>query len=257
MSMRNIKLIIEYDGTRYHGWQKQPDKITLQKIMEESIQRISGKDVSVISASRTDSGVHALAQTASFKTDSHLGCDIFQRALNAILPDDIRVTRSEEVSLEFHPRFNAKEKTYFYIIACANTVSPFVSRYVWRVPYDLDIKTMKRASKFLKGEHDFSAFRAAGCGAKTTIRNISLMDIEKLNGINFMTTEIRGSFIKITVKANAFLRYMVRNIVGTLVEIGRGKMSIDDMKTAIEQKDRTKTGPTAPAKGLFLEKIKY
>lgn len=255
--MKNIKLLMEYDGSDYHGWQRQKDHITLQEIIEDRLFRITGEKTSLISASRTDAGVHAIGQVASFKTNSNLEPMTLQRALNATLPEDIRILNAGETAEAFHPRYDALSKSYFYIISNTNFSSAFLYRYAWRVPYSLDLDEMKKAGDSLLGRHDFSAFRGAGCGAKSTARDITSLNIEKISSIDFMTARINGNFIKIKVQATAFLRHMVRNIVGTLVEIGRGEMSIDDMKTAIAQKDRTKTGPTAPANGLFLEKVKY
>lgn len=264
--VRNIKLIIEYDGTEYQGWQEQPSHqpsamsqkniITIQGILQEAIKKITGEDVKLISASRTDAGVHALGQVASFKTNSSLEASTLQRALNSMLPEDIRVLNAEDAAEAFHPRYDAGSKSYFYIIANMHISSAFLYRYSWRVPYLLDIEVMREAGMQLLGRHDFSAFRGAGCGAKTTEREIFSLDIDKMNRVDFMTARISGDFIKIRIEANAFLRHMVRNIVGTLVEIGRGKIAytISDL---LELKDRGKSGPTAPANGLFLEKIKH
>lgn len=255
--MKNIKLLMEYDGINYHGWQRQKDHTTLQEIIEDRLFRITWERAALISASRTDAGVHAVGQVASFKTNSHLEPLILQRALNATLPEDIRILNAEETSEAFHPRYDALGKSYFYIISNTNFSSAFLYRYTWRVPYTLDLYEMKKAGDSLLGRHDFSAFRGAGCGAKSTVREITSLSIEKISSIDFMTANINGNFIKITVEANAFLRHMVRNIVGTLVEIGRGKMTLNSVSEAIKLKDRKKTGPTAPAHGLFLEKVNY
>jgi len=257
--MKNIKLLIEYDGTNYHGWQRQKNHTTLQEIIEDRLLRITGEDAALISASRTDAGVHALGQVASFKTGSHLEPATIQRALNATLPEDIRILSTEETTEAFHPRYDAVGKSYFYIISNGLSAfsSAFLYRYAWRVPYALDIAEMEKACASLLGTHDFSAFRGSGCGAKSTTREISLLTIEKISSIDFMTAKIGGNFIKITVQANAFLRHMVRNIVGTLIEIGRGEMTVNSVSEAIELRDRKRTGPTSPAHGLFLERVKY
>ncbi len=264
--MKNIKLLIEYDGADYHGWQRQPIRsseyteqkvITIQGILQNTIKRITGEDVKLLSASRTDAGVHAIGQVASFKTNSNLEPMTLQRALNATLPEDIRILNAEEAEDAFHPRYDALSKSYFYIISNTNFSSAFLYRYAWRVPYSLNLDEMKKAGDLLLGRHDFSAFRGAGCGAKSTLREIISLTIEKISSIDFMTARINGNFIKIKVEANAFLRHMVRNIVGTLVEIGRGEMTLNSVSEAIKLKDRKKTGPTAPAHGLFLEKVKY
>jgi len=268
--MKNIKLLIEYDGANYHGWQaqntaishqrsaaSQKNIVTIQGILENTIKRITGEEAALISASRTDAGVHAVGQVASFKTNSNLKPATLQRALNAILPEDIRILNAGETAAAFHPRYDALGKSYFYIISNTIFSSAFLYRYAWRTPYALDLDKMKKAGDSLLGRHDFSAFRGAGCGAKSTTRDITSLSIEKISSIDFMTAKINGNFIKITVEANAFLRHMVRNIVGTLVEIGRGRMTIASVSEAIKLKDRRKTGPTAPAHGLFLEKVKY
>jgi tRNA pseudouridine38-40 synthase len=257
MGMKNIKLLIEYDGANYHGWQRQKNHTTLQEIIEGRLLRITGEDAALISASRTDAGVHAVGQVASFKTNSNLEPVTLQRALNATLPEDIRILNAWETAAAFHPRYDALGKSYFYIIFNTNFSSAFLYRYAWRVPYTLDLDAMKKAGDSLLGRHDFSAFRGAGCGAKSTVREITSVRIERISSIDFMTAKINGNFIKITVEATAFLRHMVRNIVGTLVEVGRGKMTLDSISEAIKLKDRGKTGPTAPAHGLFLEKVSY
>jgi tRNA pseudouridine38-40 synthase len=255
--MKYIKILLQYDGTRYLGWQKQKDSNTIQSIIENRLFQITGENVKLIGASRTDAGVHALGQVAVFATNSHLETETIMRALNSLLPHDIRALDFNETDQNFHPRYDAKNKIYFYMIANSHIVSPFLYRYVWRVPYNLDIALMKKAGKLLKGSHDFSAFRGSGCGAKTTEREIISFKIEQTEKIDFMTCRIQGNFIKITLEANAFLRYMVRNIVGTLVKIGRGKMRLETISDAFELKDRRKTGPTAPPNGLFLEEIRY
>jgi tRNA pseudouridine38-40 synthase len=255
--MKNIKLLLEYDGTNYHGWQRQKDHTTLQEIIEDRLFRITGEDATLISASRTDAGVHAIGQVASFRTNSNLEPATLQRALNATLPEDIRILNAEGTAAAFHPRYDALGKSYFYIIANTNFSSAFLYRYAWRVPYTLDLDRMKKAGGLLLGRHDFSAFRGAGCGAKITVREITSLSIEKISSIDFMTAKINGNFIKIKVEATAFLRHMVRNIVGTLVEVGRGEMTLNSISEAIRLKDRRKTGPTAPAHGLFLEKVSY
>ena len=257
MDMKNIKLLIEYDGANYHGWQRQKNHTTLQEIIEDRLLRITGEDASLISASRTDAGVHAIGQVASFRTNSNLEPTTLQRALNATLPEDIRILNAGETAEAFHPRYDALGKSYFYIIANTNFSSAFLYRYAWRVPYTLDLDEMKKAGDSLLGRHDFSAFRGAGCRAKSTVREITSLSIEKISSIDFMTAKINGNFIKITVEATAFLRHMVRNIVGTLVEVGRGEMTLISVSEAIKLKDRKKTGPTAPAHGLFLEKVSY
>jgi tRNA pseudouridine38-40 synthase len=255
--MRTVRLTIQYDGTGYNGWQVQPNGITLQGMLQEKIKEITGEDAKVTGAGRTDAGVHALGQVAAFKTGSKLTPDTIKRALNAVLPDAVRVMDTCDAMDTFHPRYDAKSKIYFYVIANARIISPFLYRYAWRIPHRLDLDGMSRALAPLEGTHDFSAFRASGCGAKSPVRTISGISMEKLSGLDFMGSKLDGSFIKISIEADAFLRHMVRNIVGTAVEAGKGKITPMDMERILESRDRKLAGPTAPARGLFLERVNY
>ncbi|MBI4688284.1 MAG: tRNA pseudouridine(38-40) synthase TruA [Nitrospirae bacterium] len=274
--LKNIMLILQYDGTNYSGWQVQNLKyraqstehrtqtlehsckkniVTIQGLLQEKIKKITGEDIKVIGASRTDAGVHALWQVASFKTGTRLGPSVLMRAINANLPDDVRVVDASECTIDFHPRFSAKGKTYSYIITKASSV--FINKYAWHIPYFLSCDLMKEAAESLVGEHNFSSFQASGCSAKNPVRKIEELKIEELSSMDFMTFNINAPIIKISVSANAFLRHMVRNIVGTLVEAGKGKVSPARMAEVLELKDRRLSGPTAPACGLFLEKVIY
>ncbi len=259
--MRNIKLTIQYDGADYSGWQIQnpisshKNVVTIQRILQDAIKKITGEDAQVVSAVRTDAGVHAMGQVASFKSQSGLGLDTLKRAINAMLPPDIRVIDVEECPLNFHPRYSAKGKTYFYIISRAYSV--FLRRYSWHIPQILDCDLMRQAGAYLIGEHDFSSFMAAGSGCRNPIRRITNIEISELQSIEFMTFNINVPVIKISISANAFLRHMVRNIVGTLVQVGRGKIPPSQIVDILRLKDRRLSGPTAPAQGLFLERIIY
>ncbi len=255
--MRNVKLLLQYDGAAYHGWQRQPNAVTIQEMIEDRIGVMTGERPAVIAASRTDAGVHALGQVASFRTPSSLSPPVFMRALNAMLPPDIRITDACDESEDFHPRFRAQRKVYFYLVSLSRNVSPFLQRYVWGVRHAVDVSAMGRALTQLQGRHDFSSFRASGCGSRSPLRTIYRAELEKLDGIDFMTARLPGNFIKITFEADAFLRHMVRNIVGTLVDIGRGERLPQEMEAIINACDRKAAGPTAPARGLFLEKICY
>jgi tRNA pseudouridine38-40 synthase len=255
--MRHIKLLIEYDGTNYHGWQSQRSGGTIQDVITEKISKITGEKVRLTGASRTDAGVHALGQVSVFGTESALSSEVLMRALNANLPMDIRVLGAEETSAEFHPRYDARRKNYFYLLSGEKQPSAFLYKYVWYPRAELDFESMAAAAAHLLGEHDFSSFRAAGCGAKHPVRTVYSCEIQKLAEIAFMTAALKGNFVKIRIEANAFLRHMVRNIMGTLVEVGRGRTSVDHFKKILESCDRTKAGPTAPAHGLFLEKVIY
>lgn len=255
--MRYIKLLIEYDGTDYHGWQSQKSGGTIQDCIRETIYGITGERVNLTGASRTDAGVHALGQVAVFGTGSRLTPDIIRRALNAGLPRDIRILDSRETDEAFHPRYRALRKSYFYIISTGILRSAFLYRYLWDAKMQLELDAMNEAASRILGEHDFSSFMGAGCGSRTQTRTVYSLDITRYDKISFMTSSIRGEFIKIRIEANAFLRHMVRNIVGTLVEVGKGKISHEMFGNILNARDRTKAGPTAPANGLFLEKIIY
>lgn len=255
--MQYIRLLMEYDGTAYHGWQLQKTDRTIQATIEAAIAEITGEASRLTAASRTDAGVHALGQVAVFATRSQLSAETFMRALNARLPGDIRILSSSETNPGFNPRYDALRKSYFYVISKDQKQSVFLSRYVWDIKMNLNFQDMQDAAGFFVGEHDFSSFRGAGCGAKTPYRNIYSINISAFDEISFMTATIPGEFIKIRIEANAFLRHMARNIVGTIVEVGRGRKSAGHIRAILEAQDRTKAGPTAPAKGLFLENIVY
>lgn len=255
--MRKIKLLLEYDGTAYHGWQIQKEGLTIQGIIEERIFNITDSHSRVIGASRTDAGVHALGQVATFRTESKLDSEIIKKALNALLPEDIRVLDVSEVDNSFHPRNDVRRKSYFYIISNQKKPSAFVHKYAWTVRQFLDFKSMGNASHILMGRYDFSSFMGAGSDIKDPVREIFSLDIEKLEEMNCMTACITGEFIRIRIDADGFLKHMARNIVGTLVEIGRGRIPPHHMEEILESRDRRLAGPTAPAHGLFLEKIEY
>ncbi|MEW6419195.1 MAG: tRNA pseudouridine(38-40) synthase TruA [Nitrospirota bacterium] len=255
--MRKVRLLIEYDGAAYQGWQIQKKGLTIQGVIEEKILKITGEKSKVIGASRTDAGVHALGQVAAFRTESRLDPEVIKRALNALLPDDIRIIEASEVDNSFHPRDSAKRKSYFYIIANQRESSAFLYRYTWMVQQPLDLKSMKEAADVLIGTHDFSSFKGAGSSTKNPVREIFSLGINRLERIDFMTTSIEGEFVKIRIEADGFLRHMVRNIVGTLVEIGRGRIPADRIKEILISRDRRLAGPTAPPNGLFLKRIVY
>lgn len=256
---RNIILVLEYDGTNYEGWQSQRKKhaATIQETVEEKLRKMTSAPVSLISSGRTDAGVHALGQVASFRTNSSLSPEIIKKGLNSMLPPDIRAVRSMEASPDFHPRFDATAKTYFYLIALMPDEPVFFRRYAWSIPYKLDLRAMEDAASCLRGKHDFSAFRASGSDVKDSLREIISLELKKMKKMEFATVPFRGDYLKISITANGFLRHMARNIVGTLVEVGRGRMSPSDMKKILESLDRKKAGPSAPAHALFLEKVFY
>jgi tRNA pseudouridine38-40 synthase len=255
--MKKIKLLIEYDGTAYHGWQIQKRGLTIQGILEEKIVKITGSQSRVIGASRTDAGVHALGQVAVFRIESKLTPGIFKRALNALLPEDIRVRDVSEVDESFNPRHDAQRKSYFYTISNQRESSAFVYRYVWTVKQPLKVPSMMEAAQILIGKHDFSSFMGTGSSTKSPIREIFSLHIERLDEMDFMITRMKGDFIKIRIEADGFLRHMARNIVGTLVEIGRGRIPAYRMEEILRSRDRRLAGPSAPPHGLFLERIVY
>lgn len=256
---RNIMLVLEYDGTSYEGWQSQKKKhaATIQETMEKNLRKITAGPVDLISSGRTDAGVHALGQVASFKTNSTLPPETIKKALNSMLPADIRVISTEEARLDFHPRYDVKNKTYFYLIGLSSVLPVFIRKYLWAVPYKLDIKRMQKAAAYIKGEHDFCSFRASGCGAKNTVRNLMELEIKRMRKMEFLTASFKGEFLKISFTADGFLRHMARNIAGTLVEVGRSRIEPDDISSIMASRDRRMAGPAAPAHALFLEKVFY
>lgn len=245
---RNIKLILEYDGTNYHGWQSQSGSSTptIQETLEAAIGKIAGERTKTTSSGRTDAGVHALAQVANFPCTVSLPAHAWMPALNRLLPEDIRVLSAEEVPPDFHARFSAKGKTYRYQILNRRAPSALHRNRAWHVDRRLNVSAMRRAGTALVGRHDFSAFRSSGCGAKTPVRTLRSLVIAK-----------QGDAISIRLDADAFLMHMARNIVGTLVEAGLGRYSAEDIKKLLKSKDRSAAGKTAPAHGLFLEAVHY
>ena len=244
---RNIKLTIEYDGGAYHGWQIQPGLRTIQGVMREQIAQITQKKVNLIGAGRTDAGVHALAQVANFKTESTIDLPSLQRGLNSLLSPDIVVKGAEEVEEGFHARFKARSKTYEYHILNQPYPSAILRDYAWFIHHELDLPSMQKCGKLLIGSHDFSSFRASGDESRHSMREVIRLEIERRE----------NNLVVIVIEANAFLREMVRSIVGTLVDVGRGKTSVSEFKEIFGAHDRRRAGMTAPAHGLFLVEVKY
>jgi len=243
---RNISLVLEYDGTNYHGWQCQPDIITLQGVVQKSIEKILDHPVKIYAAGRTDTGVHAFGQVINFYTEKVINTASIMKGLNSILPGDIRVSKAREVDESFHARYSAKSKSYIYCIVTARYQSPFSVRYAWHIPYTVDARLMNESIKEIIGVHDFSSFKKKNEMYKRHEREVLRAGVKR-----------RGEFIYIFIEATGFLRYMVRNIVGTLVLIGEGKISKEDFITILQSRDRINAGPTAPPQGLFLRKIRY
>ncbi|MBL7049738.1 MAG: tRNA pseudouridine(38-40) synthase TruA [Nitrospira sp.] len=255
--MRQIKLTITYQGTHYSGWQLQASGRTVQGELEKAIKKMTGAHSRIYGAGRTDAGVHALAQVAAFKTAALHAPDVFIRALNANLPADIRIVAAEETKPGFSPRFHAKEKTYCYYICKRDTNSAFLSDYTWSAPYSINIEPMQQAAEYLIGKHDFTSFQAAGCGAKHAIRKIKEINIKEMPATEFLGFTFNIPLISIRITADAFLRHMVRNIVGTLAAVGNGKYPPERIIDILQARDRQEAGVTAPSSGLFLESITY
>ncbi len=245
--MRTFKMILEYDGTAYCGWQRQPNGISIQQILEEAVARIIGENVSIIASGRTDAGVHALNQVASFRAQTSLAANKMFLGINSVLPQDIVVKDLQEVPPDFNALKHAKGKVYVYRIKNQRRRPVLGRQYFWFVRYKLDLEKMREAASCLTGEHDFSAFCATGCDIQDRIRTLNRIDIHAG----------REDMLEITVESGGFLRHMVRNIVGTLVDVGRGKLKPEDMNDIIASGDRTKAGTAAPACGLFLKEVQY
>jgi len=245
--MRNIRLLIEYDGTNYQGWQVQPKGPTIQGILEEKLGLLTGERVHLIGSGRTDSGVHALVQVANFRTQSKMDAGSIQKALNSLLPLDIVIRKVEEIDEGFNSRKNSRSKVYEYRILNRELRSTFHRGYVWHIPQKLNLIEMEKATQGLIGEHDFSSFRSVGSPTRTTIRRVIRAEWKKGS----------DGLILFEIEANGFLKQMVRAIVGTLIEVGRGKISAKELQKILESQDRKKAGPTAPAQGLFLKEVKY
>ncbi len=244
--MRNVKLTIQYDGTDYSGWQFQKNARSIQEVIKHRLEKITGYSVNLIGSGRTDAGVHAQAQIANFKTRSNIPIKNLQMALNSALPKDIVISGIEEARASFNAQRSAKTKLYRYTIANSDFVDPFVRHFAAKCFYRLDIRAMRRAAKFLLGRHDFKSFQTVDGRQRNSVRTVKKIEIEKV-----------GDLMYIYIEADGFLYNMARNIVGTLVEAGRKKISPDKVKDILLKRDRRFCGPTMPAKGLSLVKVKY
>lgn len=244
--MKRIKLIVAYDGTNYCGWQVQPNGITIEEVLNKALRRLTGEDILVIGASRTDSGVHAMGNVAVFDTETTIPPEKIAVALNQRLPEDIVIVKSEEVAADFHPRYCDCSKTYEYHIINTRIPVPTKRLTNYFVSYVLDIEKMREAASYLVGEHDFVSFCNVRTDVENTVRTISTLDI--------LTN---GDEITIRITGNGFLYNMVRIIVGTLIRVGRGFYEPEKVKEILEAKDRKAAGVTAPAHGLMLMEIKY
>lgn len=244
--MRNIKLTIRYDGTNYSGWQFQKNSVSIQETIQKAIKRITGRRAAVTASGRTDAGVHALAQIANFKTASKIPLKNLRMALNTILPDDIVVLRAEEASPGFNAQKKVKSKLYRYTIYNKDFMDPFLRRYASKSFFKIDVSLMRKGAKHLVGRHDFTSFRKKDGEEKNAVRTI-----KRIKAIR------KGDLIYIDIEADGFLYNMARNIVGTLIEVGRGKFKAGYVKEIMKKKDKRLCGPTASAKGLSLVKVRY
>ena len=240
------KLIMAYDGTNYHGWQRQKNGITVQEVLENVLSQIFGKETVVTGCSRTDAGVHAKNYVCSFSGETTIPADKIPFVLNTMLPPDIRAYECVSMHESFNARFETVTKAYEYKIINRSFADPFLRNFAWHYPIELDVSKMQRAAAIIQGKHDFASFCAAGSSVKTTVRNLTELSVRK-----------DGDIITVRAAADGFLYNMVRIIVGTLVYVGNGKLSEDDIKELIEKKDRRLMGITAPPQGLSLVEVNY
>ena len=245
--IRNIKLTLEYDGSGFFGFQRQIDRPTIQAALEEALTRLFNRPMKIAAAAgRTDAGVHAAGQVVNVKTNSRLTPEKIQTALNALLPKDIAVKRAEEAPAKFHARYGAKWKTYEYRILHSKVRSPLLNGRAYRYPRPLDLGKMKRAARLFTGRHDFKAFQASGSGVKSSVRRIRRFTVRK-----------NGDLICFVIEADGFLYHMVRTLVGTLLEVGRGALGLKELEAMVRRPDRRLVGPTVPAGGLTLLSVSY
>lgn len=244
--MRNIKLTIEYDGKDFNGWQKQPNKLNIQGTIENAIKQITGEEVELNASGRTDAGVHAYAQVANFKTNSNLPIEKFPLAINSKLKKSIIIKSAEEVDERFHSRLTCKRKTYRYVINNSYTGTSIYRNLECHIPTKLNVEDMQKAAMHFEGEHDFKAFKASGTSSKSSVRTIYKSNVYSQN-----------EKIYIELTGNGFLYNMVRIIAGTLVDVGLGKIKIDDIPEIINEGKREKAGKTLPAHGLYLLNVEY
>lgn len=244
---KNFKLTIEYDGSLYHGWQRQKNECSIQGEIEKALMTMAGEKVVLIGSGRTDAGTHALGQVANFHIDTSLVAETFQKGLNSLLPEDIVIKACRQVDKTFHARYDAKSKIYIYRILNSNLPAAVCRQYAWSIRKKLDIEAMRRAICHIIGAHDFKAFEGAGSPRSHTIRHVFKADL----------AEKDHEYLVFKIEADGFLRYMVRNIVGTFIDVGLLKITPDDFKKILLSRNRNMAGVTAPPHGLFLMKVKY
>ena len=245
--LKNFKIIIEYDGSNYHGWQRQKDDRTIQQEIENALSTMTARQIFLNGSGRTDAGVHAFGQVANFLCETDLSAAVFQKGLNSILPDDIVIKDCRLVDEDFHARYDAKSKLYHYRIINRRVPSAIGRQYAWFIRRKLNAAAMRTAISHIIGSHDFKSFEATGSPRSHTTRNIMSADL----------IEHKDGSLIFEIEADGFLRYMVRNIVGTLVDVGLGKITPAEFNDILASKNRSNAGATAPAHGLFLMEVKY
>lgn len=245
--MRNIKIVIEYDGTKYNGWQSQKNGVGIQEMITNAIHQVTGEDIKINGSGRTDAGVHAIGQTANFLTESSIPANKFPVAINSFLPKDIVIKSAEDMDKDFHARYSVKGKKYMYVLNNSKLRSALDFYREYHMGQELDYKKMKKASEFFEGAHDFRGFMASGSSVKDTIRTISKVQLKKRED---------GRII-FCFTGDGFLYNMVRIMVGTLIDVGLGKINPDEIPDIIKSKDRKRAGKTVPAQGLYLMEVYY
>ena len=247
MGKKNIKLVLEYDGERYHGWQRQKEQATVQGVIEKKIKLMTGAPVTLTASGRTDAGVHAIHQACNFITESKIDPLSFKNGLNSLVPCDIHIKQAEYVPLDFHSRYSARSKVYEYRILNRDQPDIFLRNYSWHIRSVLNISNMGECASLLMGLHDFSSFKSTGSGNLNPVRNMITVELH---------TPSPGA-LNIIFEADGFLRHMVRNIVGTLVEVGSGRISMAEFREIFQARDRQAAGMKSPPHGLFLKMVRY
>lgn len=246
LHLRNIKLTVAYEGTAYHGFQRQNNAISIQQVLEERLAKLFGHDLKIAGSGRTDAGVHAYGQVVTFKTSGKIPTASIPIASRSLLPYDIVVTKAEDVPKDFHAQFSARSKIYVYRVYSHSVPDPFLRNLVWMIPRKLDVPAIQEAMETIVGTHDFSAFRASGGAPTSPIRTIMTAQCQ-----------VQDRILELSFWGDGFLYHMVRNLTGTLMEIGLGKLAVTDMKRILDGRDRKKAGITAPAQGLYLQEVFY
>jgi len=267
LALRNLKVILSYDGSEFSGWQVQPDAVTVQGTLASAIGRITGEKVLPQGSGRTDAGVHALGQVMTFVTESSVPTENFLEALNDILPPAVRVLEVSEAPPEFHARHSARAKTYRYRVYRKAICPPFLARYVWHYPYPLDEAAMTRAAALVVGEHDFTSFAAVDPQKRANQEGHEQIRREEESTVSTADSNVRrifssaweraGEEFVYTVRGSGFLHHMVRNLVGTFIVVGKGTLQVEDLTRVLAARNRSAAGPTAPACGLYLVNVEY